>query len=181
MTAVVLFNPGHPMSLRWGVLYLQELPLLRRDALQALHHEPAAFIVLDVGAHLPRERRVPKAVQVIILHRDGKLSPTTAVRHRGRGGGGEGGQGSNLDLEVFPHLQQDGFGILVFFLTVDPNLGGGGKNKKLSVSEFLMFCSTGPAGQSGAEHSQPNPLLQRSPYTWQQPRVGRRSRRQSCT
>ena len=70
VTAVVLFNPGHPMSLRWGVLYLQELPLLRRDALQALHHEPAAFIVLDVGAHLPRERRVPKAVQVIILRCD---------------------------------------------------------------------------------------------------------------
>lgn len=50
---------------------------------------------------------------------------------------GEGREGSYLDLEVFPHLQQDGFGILVFFLTVNPNLRTGRENQKAFSICFL--------------------------------------------
>lgn len=58
----------HPLSQTCDPrLHLQDLPLLWRDPAQTLHHQPAALIVLDVGANLPCQCWVPIAVQVIIL------------------------------------------------------------------------------------------------------------------
>ncbi len=52
----------------------QDGQLMRLCALQRLHYEPGALVVLYVGANLADHRRVAKAVQVVVLD---LRSPTT--------------------------------------------------------------------------------------------------------
>ena len=53
----------------------QDGQLMRLCALQRLHHEPGALVVLYVSANLADHRRVAKAVQVIVLDLRSSTTP----------------------------------------------------------------------------------------------------------
>ena len=64
--------------------HLDDGPLLGGDALQRLHDQPGALVVLDVGANLADHLRIAERVQVVVLD----LFVATALRRyykQGRG------------------------------------------------------------------------------------------------
>lgn len=60
--------------------HLQLCPLFRSHDFQRRHHQPAAFVILDVGTNLPSHSRVSVAVQVVVLKVNawGRLPPTVS-------------------------------------------------------------------------------------------------------
>lgn len=48
--------------------HLDDLLLLGCSSLKRLHHQPGAFVVLDVGANLADHLRITIAVQVVVLY-----------------------------------------------------------------------------------------------------------------
>lgn len=63
-------GPQHPP-------HLQFFPLLRGHDPQSGHHQPAAFVVLDVSANLSCHSRVTIAIQIVVLVTENK--PTYQV------------------------------------------------------------------------------------------------------
>lgn len=60
--------------------HLQLCPLFRSHNFKRRHHQPAAFVILDVGTDLPSHSRVSVAVQVVVLKVNawGRLPPTVS-------------------------------------------------------------------------------------------------------
>lgn len=76
-------STGTPAS-AW---HLKDLTLFGSGPEQAPHHQPAALVVLDVGANLARHTGVPKQVEVVILGRGAEKGAGEAAG-RGRGWAG---------------------------------------------------------------------------------------------
>lgn len=109
--------------------HLQDLALFRGGPLQALNHQPAAFVILDVSADLACNLGVPKEIKVVIL---------VGVRARGaetERRGSEAGQEESLEpilcqcllpfylnLKELSHLQQDLLGVGIFLLPINARL-----------------------------------------------------------
>lgn len=57
--------------------HLQLCSLFRSHDFQRRHHQPAAFVILDVGTDLPSHSRVSVAVQVVVLKVNARGAITT--------------------------------------------------------------------------------------------------------